>query len=300
MKNKFTVTITDVEGSKHYNLHQIVKKFALYFSLFIIFIISFGAWFIFYLAHEVSELEAKKDDLLQKELTLSSRNKTLQKQIDTKAAEYDILQDKVETIEELVGIKPSKELSMDERLENITISNAEQEAVFKVIPNGEVVKHKGISAPYGWREHPIVKRREFHQGIDLRAPLKTPVHAPADGVVKFAAFHKNGFGYLVTLDHNFGFQTRYAHLSKNIPVKEGQFIKKGDIIGYTGNTGLSTGPHLHYEVRFLGRVLDPKNFMQWKSNNFTKIFKKETHIAWQSLIKIITNKENLQIQKPQS
>lgn len=300
MKNRFTVTITDIEGSKHYTLHQLVKKFIAYFTIFIIFVIAFGGWFIYYLTKEISSLEDKKNTLTLKEQQLNSQNNHLQNLISTKTEQYQMLKDKVVSIEELVGLRPSKNMSMDERLEKITLSNKEQKALFKVVPNGPVVKHAGVSAPFGWRQHPITKKKEFHPGIDLRAVLKTPIYTPADGVVEFAGFHRNGFGYLVIIDHNFGFQTRYAHLSKNLPVKVGQFINKGDLIAYSGNSGLSTGPHLHYEVRFLGRILDPKNFLQWKSNNFTKIFNKEKNISWQSLIKIVTGKQVQQVQKPQS
>ena len=116
----------------------------------------------------------------------------------------------------------------------------------------------------------------------------TPVRSPADGVIEYAGYHKSsGFGNLVIIEHNYGFKTSYAHLSKKFPVKSGTFVKKGDIIAYTGNSGLSTGPHLHYEVRFIARPLNPINFIKWNSSNFEKIFKKEKRVSWQSLIKLM-------------
>jgi len=145
-----------------------------------------------------------------------------------------------------------------------------------------------FSSRFGWRENPILKRKEFHAGTDLRAPIGTPVLAPADGVVKFIQYNQNsGYGNVVSLSHNYGFESYYAHLMNKAIVKEGQFVKKGDIIAYSGNSGMSTGPHLHYEIKFIGRLLDPETFLRWKGSNFTEIFQKEKRVTWESLIKLI-------------
>lgn len=287
MKDKFIVTITDIEGSKHFMLHQIVKKFILYILLFIIFIIASGAWFITSLRNEVKILEEKKSILTKNEYDLNLKSDKLQSQISQKTEQFEMLQDKVASIEELIGLTPDESMNIEQRLEDIKVSASSQEKLFHLIPNGKVIEDKGVSARFGWRQHPIKKKKEFHPGIDLRASIDTKIYAPADGVVEYAASHQRGYGKLIILDHSFGFQTRYAHLNK-FNVKVGQFVKKGDLIGYTGNTGLSTGPHLHYEVRFIGRILDPTNFLNWTRSNFTQIFEKEKHISWQSLVNIIT------------
>ena len=154
-----------------------------------------------------------------------------------------------------------------------------------------------VTGRFGWRVHPILKKKEFHRGLDIKASMQTPIKAPADGVIEYAGYHKSsGFGYLIILDHNYGFKTSYGHLSKKMLVKPGQFVKKGEIIGYTGNSGLSTGPHLHYEIRFIARPLDPLNFIQWERKNFDDIFKKENRVSWQSLVKIINDQFQAQRQ----
>ena len=189
-------------------------------------------------------------------------------------------------IEELIGLKTPEASSINERLESITLTSAQQQQLFRSIPNGWVIENKGLTGKFGWRTHPILKKREFHRGIDLRAEIGTPIMAPADGVVEFAGFHKeSGFGYLVILNHNYGFKTTYAHMDKKMVVKSGEFVQKGQLIGYTGNSGLSTGPHLHYEVRFITRPLDPQAFLDWSSSNFEEIFEKEHRVSWQSLLK---------------
>lgn len=288
MRNKFVVTITDLNGSKQFLLHQLVKKFVLYFTLFVIAVIIFGAWLISMLFDELKELEEKKEDLLRKEYRLSESNAKLQRQIDAKTQEFESISDKISDIEELVGLKTPEASSIDERLESITLTSAQQQQLFRSIPNGWVIENNGLTGKFGWRTHPILKKREFHRGIDLRAKIGTPIYAPADGVVEYAGYHKeSGFGYLVILNHNFGFKTNYAHMNKKMVVKSGEFVQKGQLIGYTGNSGLSTGPHLHYEVRFITRPLDPQAFLDWSSGNFEEIFEKEHRVSWQSLLKMM-------------
>ncbi len=108
-----------------------------------------------------------------------------------------------------------------------------------------------ITSPYGYRRDPFTGRREFHEGVDIAAPIGAPIRAPADGVVVFAG-RKVGYGKMVILDHGYGYSTAYGHCSK-ILVRIGQRVKRGQIIAKVGDTGRSTAPHLHYEVR-VGKV----------------------------------------------
>jgi len=109
------------------------------------------------------------------------------------------------------------------------------------------------------RVHPILHRTRAHEGIDVVAPAGTPIEAPAAGKVVFAGWDA-GYGNMVTVDHGFGITTRFAHASRLL-VKVGQTVKRGDRIGLVGNTGLSTGPHLHYEVHVNGRPVDPRKYI---------------------------------------
>ncbi|MBF0109231.1 MAG: peptidoglycan DD-metalloendopeptidase family protein [Magnetococcales bacterium] len=154
--------------------------------------------------------------------------------------------------------------------------------ILESIPNGSPIEFKGINSPFGDRSH-SKRKQKFHPGIDLFAPMNTPTHTTADGVVEFAGFEKmNSYGNLVIIHHNHGFKTSYAHLDK-ITVKNGDFVKKGDLIGYSGTSGLSSGPHLHYEIHFVHRILDPTGFLDWNANNLAPLFR-EKQVAWQSLI----------------
>ena len=113
------------------------------------------------------------------------------------------------------------------------------------------------------------------------------MYATANGVVEQSSFNAHGYGFTVMLLHNFGFKTMYAHLKNKAVVKVGQFVKKGDLIGYSGNTGLSTGPHLHYEVRFVQTVLNPNYFLKLNRQNINEFFNEERRVPWDSLIKLI-------------
>jgi murein DD-endopeptidase MepM/ murein hydrolase activator NlpD len=112
---------------------------------------------------------------------------------------------------------------------------------------------------YGMRMHPILGRIIMHEGVDIANDVGTPVHATGDGVVEFAGKTGGNYGIAVEINHGFGYRTWYAHLSRPV-VHPGQKVKRGDVIAYSGNTGLSTGPHLHYEVRVNGKQVNPVTY----------------------------------------
>lgn len=109
------------------------------------------------------------------------------------------------------------------------------------------------------RLHPIHDRRQPHPGIDIHAPKGSPIVAAANGIVRSARWRR-GYGYTVEIDHGFGLSTLYAHASKLL-VKSGQKVRRGDVVAQVGSTGISTGPHLHYEVRLNGSHVDPLNYV---------------------------------------
>ncbi len=118
--------------------------------------------------------------------------------------------------------------------------------------------HK-ISSGFGYRQHPLGGGRLFHKGIDIPVHYGTPIYAAADGKVKYCGWF-DGYGKIVILKHKKGFQTRYAHLSR-ILVRKGTFVKQGQKIALSGNTGRSTGPHLHFEIRKNGIPINPLKFL---------------------------------------
>lgn len=133
--------------------------------------------------------------------------------------------------------------------------NADAKSGNNNIPSGKPCTYTRISSPFGERIHPVYGKKSFHKGVDLASPNGTPIYATADGVVAFAGVC-NGYGNFIKLNHQNGYKTGYAHMSKMV-VKTNDKVKKGDLIGYVGSTGTSTGNHLHYEVYYNDQVTDP-------------------------------------------
>ena len=118
---------------------------------------------------------------------------------------------------------------------------------------------KRMASGYGYRIHPIYKTRKMHAGMDFSAKTGTEIYATGNGTIKKVKRSKKGYGNYVEINHGYGYKTLYAHMSKFI-VKQGQKVKRGELIGYVGNTGTSVAPHLHYEVIKNGKKIDPVNF----------------------------------------
>lgn len=127
------------------------------------------------------------------------------------------------------------------------------------IPQGMPVHDTKLTSEYGTRSDPFNGRRRRHKGIDLAGPIGTPIYATADGVVSRARW-VGGYGNFVEIEHGGELQTRYGHMSR-LAVDANQRVSKGEIIGYMGSTGRSTGSHLHYEVRIAGEAVNPTPFM---------------------------------------
>ena len=116
-----------------------------------------------------------------------------------------------------------------------------------------------IASGFGYRIHPIYKTTKFHEGLDFSAPVGTDIYATGNGIVKVVEIDSRGYGNHVIISHGFGYETLYGHMSQ-IKVRNGQKVKRGDIIGVVGSTGTSTAPHLHYEVIKQGTKINPINF----------------------------------------
>jgi murein DD-endopeptidase MepM/ murein hydrolase activator NlpD len=155
----------------------------------------------------------------------------------------------------MVNIKVREEIY--NKMEAILLK---QSVLKETLPSLYPVDVPYSSSSYGWRMDPIIGKRAFHEGIDFSAAHGEPIYATAGGIVEKAS-RAGAYGNLITINHGGGLQTRYAHISK-ILVKKGDIVKKEDLIAYVGNTGRSTGPHLHYEIRLNKHSLDPKQYLK--------------------------------------
>ena len=284
------ITITDLNGSKNFVLGDVIKRIALYIVLVFVLIGVLTTFYVRYLLETTNEAKELMSDLQRQNSMINEAKQASQ-------LELERLEDKISELGEQYGVDLNASLenaTFVQDIEKIMLSVAETKALFDGIPNGDPTGGKGrISDHYGYRTHPVLHHRQMHAGLDFAMPIGTPIYATANGVVLSAGIQP-GYGHMVEIRHNFGFGTRYGHLNGKYLVKQGDFVRKGDIIAYSGNSGLSTGPHLHYEIRFISKALNPINFVNWKQENYKDIFQKEGQIQWQSLVKLlspqITNK----------
>ncbi len=285
MKRRYLVTITTHHGTKHYTFHQIIKYILLFLLFLALSSLLGGYLYIHFLQGKISTIQREKRALEKRADLLERRVQKLNLSILRKRKRLEELSSKMADLETKMGLKGEvvyKNIDI-KKLDAIHIDTC-----LRFIPSGSPVKVVRITAPFGWRIHPILKRREFHPGIDLGGKGEQPIFATADGIVTKAGYNRYGYGRVVKLSHIFGFSTLYAHLRKLL-VKEGEYVHKGDVLGYMGSSGLSTGQHLHYEVRFDGKPFNPYPFMKWSGENFYKLFYKERRIPWESLVEGVKN-----------
>lgn len=212
------------------------------------------------------------DDLTDQRTQLEQQNVALSTRLNNVGAQLGLTS-------ELEG------MSSDEAAELIFSKVRERQLLLHMIPNGSPAQFKRVNDDFGQRIHPLSKKRSMHRGVDLGMSIGTPVYATADGIVETAGNDsKGGFGKVIRIQHSFGFRTYYAHLNKLL-VTPGSYVVKGQQIAESGNTGRSTGPHLHYEVRQLWTALDPAPFMNWSLENYESLFEQVKEIEWDSLAK---------------
>jgi len=147
----------------------------------------------------------------------------------------------------------------DQSFTEITVMVKNKEKLLRAIPAIQPISNKNmkrVASGFGYRIDPLYKDFRLHPGLDFSAPTGTPIYATSDGVVQVAGFNTDGYGNKVVINHGYGFQTLYAHMVR-VKARVGQSVKRGEVIGYIGSTGKSTGPHLHYEVIKRGAKVDP-------------------------------------------
>ena len=163
--------------------------------------------------------------------------------------------DQLERIESRLEIESKSLDEIDQRVNRFE-DMMDSRPAMQPIDNRQLTRFNTI---FGMRKHPIHGDWRNHNGLDLTADMGTPVYATGDGVVVLAHYN-GGYGNVIFLSHGYGFESRYAHLSK-FKITQGQKVRRGDLIGYVGSTGLSTSPHLHYEVLYNNKWINPIYFM---------------------------------------
>lgn len=294
MRDRYTVTITDYRGARHFNFSQLMRRVLGAFGTVVTLGFIAGAFAIYMLSTKVaalnSDLQTLEDyqaHIKQQNQELLRKQKTLLSAVDEKVEALGRMSDELGDLEILIGLKPEQESTLSERLDSASLTAQQKRVMLESIPSGYPLQKTRLTSNFGMRVHPVLNRKALHGGLDMSAAIGTPVYATASGVVEWAAPHESsGLGNMIKLNHNYGFSSTFGHLNK-ILVRSGDYVQRGDLIGHTGNSGLSSAPHLHYEIRYLHRRLDPKPFTEWSFENYDVLFEREGHIQWDSLAESI-------------
>ncbi len=287
MKNKYIITILPADSGKVKKISITTKEFRFLIGGGIFFVLFFLFLFVHFIYTSAENQQIAK--LKQEVEILKEVNAKYQKTADNLEEKLNYFSDKAKKLALLVGVDIpvdddplgiggsdyvftpyaeylNKDLdAINERAEKLFEGYKKLSKIYK--DKNDILRKtpsiwpvKGfITDGFGYRIDPFTGKRAFHKGIDISAKRGTPVIAPADGIVTMAGKTK-GYGNFVVINHQNNIETRYGHL-RDIFVKKGQMVKRGDVIGTVGNTGRSTGPHLHFEIRVNGKAVNPKNYI---------------------------------------
>ncbi|KUM53015.1 M23 family metallopeptidase [Rheinheimera sp. EpRS3] len=302
MKDRIIISVSTINGTRHFNVSKLFKRNAVIAMWAMLFGLIITAAVIDYLLRTVDKSQHQRTALTEQAASLraeidmlNNSKQQLELELNTKQDEMLQVVNRVGEIELALGLEQQYPQNLENRLDTASVNSAARLAMLQLVPNGSPLEFRRRSSRFGVREHPIIGKQQHHKGVDLSASRGTPIYAPADGVVEVVRPNKQGYGNLLKIRHAFGFSTLYAHLD-SFKVKSGHFVHKGELIATSGNTGLSTAPHLHYEVHFLDRALNPQSFMDWDATNFDLVFEKERSIKWDSLVSMLETKASTQLQ----
>lgn len=295
MKNRIFISVSDQTSLKQYNLHKIVKKFVFYCLVGIFVLMSVGFVLMSFLMKQVQEISQVKMDLMEKYRSIYMQNQALKNQIKEKSLELIDVSKKVSDLEEIIDFSKNREKLLQNEPITAELNRQDQLFLLQILPNGNPIKQDAKIVSSAERIHPLKGKYGVHSGIDYLVASGTPVYATADGIVELSRERTTlkGYGRFVKMTHVYGFTSMYGHLSQ-VLVKKGEFVKKGQVIGYSGRSGESLGERLYYEIRFLGSYQDPFAFVQWGKENFESIFEKKSNIDWNRLFWAIQDLKQLQ------
>ncbi len=295
-QNQLMITIIDESGSKQLKFSKNLKRNLIISVVIFLLIVGLGVGFLKFLIAKMDTMTAERNAVLRDFRDLYQKNYTLTKEIKNKREELFIVGQKIRTIESLIEVKRGTNggVHLYDEVDLENLNSAQKHLALMLIPNGMPLKTYSAIKPTKERNHPIKKIKGVESGIDFIAPLNTPVYASADGIVDFVKTNSNvGYGNLVRIEHAFGFSSIYTHLD-HVNVQPKSFIQKGQLVGYSGKSGNSGGEKLHYEVRFLGKILDAQKFLTWDLDHFQSALEENKFIEWKNLFWVLEDIVQLQ------
>lgn len=301
MKEQVIVSVSSIHGTRHFHIGKWYRHLLKGVGYTLLAVVMTIGGIIYYLTSEIDfaklkqqELESQSSSLIGELSSLQELKDNLENDLQEREEKMQIVSDRLGDLEKVLGVEDTG-AEFTSRLDTAAITSSVRMVMLTQIPSGPPVHNARISSEYGKRTHPITREVKYHRGQDFAVNIGTPIYAPADGVVEVTRASNQGSGNFLRLQHAYGFSSSYSHMQK-FSVKSGDFVQKGDLVGYSGNSGLSSGPHLHYEIRFVGRPLDPKPFVDWGVNDFDSLFSKVRDVRWESLVNKVELRVSTQLQ----
>lgn len=284
IKQTLTITIVDENGSRQFAVVKILQRIVVYGSLFLLIAIISGYFAMSLFIAKLDDITSAKQDVYREFRSIQEQNAFLRDDIQNKSEELQAMQDKVSDLEKIVNMRSfvAEENKIEEQeIDLQQLANMQKATILQIIPNGSPVDlfemkqkakekykdaHSLINAGYAAQNISNI-------GYNYYTGRSEPVYATADGIVESIRDDNQRYGYgnLVRLSHVLGFSTAYTNLEK-VSVKKGDFVSKGNIIGYTTASPGKNYISLYYEVRFLSESLDTLSFIDWDKHNFESIF----------------------------
>lgn len=290
MRERLYITISDSREARQYAVNPAIGKLLVFLAsghtvLFVIGLMALGAlvWEIDALQYArdlvIREYRMATDEKARLEYKAKDELKAIEEAIRKKRQELGILSEVGKTVPDKdsnwrAAWYPGAEAGR-------TGDFAESLTYRQFLPLGAPLPKMQMTSGFGLRVHPITRRLRSHEGVDYNVPENTPIYATADGIVESAG-ERGGYGLMLVLRHPYRFNSAFAHLNKTW-VKPGQIVRKGDLVAWTGNSGFSTGPHLHYEIHYDGEPLDPANFVESGSEP-SRLIQHNRSVPWASLV----------------
>ncbi|MFC3848002.1 M23 family metallopeptidase [Helicobacter baculiformis] len=279
MQDKLVLTIIDESGSKQLRLSRNVKKYLVIVALIVLISVVGGGIGLGYLVKKLGRMTLEKSIVESNYQELYHKNNMLKQDVKQKSHEIALVTSQIKNLERILRVKKGDTLNAQvySHIDLKSLPLASKNLALALIPNGIPL------ATYTRKTFtpPVPNRLQAHAGYDFDAPPNTPVYASASGIVDVVLLSKQGYGNLVRLEHAFGFSSIYAHLDR-IVLKPHSFVQKGQLVGYSGNNKNARAQGLHYEIRFLGQVVDMPSYLSWSLKNFDTLFT-DSNINWKNL-----------------
>lgn len=284
MQNKLVITIADEKGARQFQVHKHIKKIIVW-ALILFFCFIGGIILLMkFLMHTMDVIALEQNIAISEYRYIYQQNEILKHKIQQKNNELNMIHQKIGDLESIIGTQKNNQKIYDKvkEIDLEQLAYQHKEMMLNLIPSGAPILQQAKRQNALPKEYPNRKKEAL--GVNFDVPKRTPVYATSDGVVDTLRLnYKKGYGNFIKINHSFGFSSLYAHLDE-ILLKKGDFVKKGDLIGYSGSSGGVKSPVLYYEVLFLNKILNTEIYVQWNMENFNSLLLNNNTIDWESLV----------------